>query len=167
MANFTFHLLFAMTVLEIADANGLEFDNLLTDNEVLQTFMDVGYTKPLILRCKQQMLSALAVHFCLLGVKAELDQFRKELETPHVLSAMIKQSHAFQCLFVSERNPLTAGTVLHCICTRFSFQFPKQIIYYKYYSTMDTPPTLFIQLYILHINLHLFQLLLQIPSVHL
>ena len=72
--------------------------------------MDAGYTKLLLHIYKQDMLSALAVHFCLLGVKAELDQLRELLETLHVRSAMTKHPHVFQCLFGAERNPLTAGT---------------------------------------------------------
>ena len=99
-----------MTVLQMADANGPEFDNLLTDNEMLQRLLDTGYTKPLLHIYKQDMLSALAVHVCLLSVKAELDQLREILETLHVRSAMMKHPHVFQCLFVAERNPLTAGT---------------------------------------------------------
>ena len=119
-----------MTVLHIANANGLEFDNLLTDNEVLQKLMDAGYTKPLLHIYKQDMLSALAVHFCLLSVKAELDQLREGLETLHVLSAMMKHPHVFQCLFVAEHNPLTAGTCSTALIyvTIFLSSFFKQII---------------------------------------
>ena len=72
--------------------------------------MDAGYTKPLLHIYKQDILSALAVRFCLLSVKAELDQLREVLETLHVRSAMMKHPHVFQCLFGAERNPLTAGT---------------------------------------------------------
>ena len=90
--------------------------------------MDAGYTKPLHIY-KQDMLSALAVHFCLLSVKAELDQLREGLETLHVLSAMMKHPHVFQCLSVAERSPLTAGTCSTALlCVRFSFQFFKQFI---------------------------------------
>ena len=94
----------------MADANGLEFDNLLTDNEEMQKLMDTGYTKPLLHIYKQDMLSALAVHVCLLSVKAELDQLREILETLHVRSAVMKHPHVFQCLFGAERNRPTAIT---------------------------------------------------------
>lgn len=100
----------------------------MADNEVLQKVMDAGYTKPLLHMHKQDMLSTLAVHYCLLNVKAELDQLCEGLETLGLLSAIREYPQLFQCLFVSEGNCLTAGTVHMLYYLFLSLQFLSNII---------------------------------------
>ena len=100
--------------LQIASAEGPEFDDarVVTDSWVIQKLMDAGYTKALLYTHKQDMLSTLASHYCLLNVKAELDQFCEGLETLGLLAEIKNHPQVFRCLFVSGENALTAGTVI-------------------------------------------------------
>ena len=66
--------------------------------------MDVGCTKALLYLHKQDILSTLAYHYCLLNVKAELDQFCKGLQILVLLGETKDHSQVFQCLFVSGEN---------------------------------------------------------------
>jgi hypothetical protein len=93
---------------KIANAEGPGFDDVVTDNRVLYILSDAGCTKALLYRRKQDMLSSLAFLYCLLNVKAELDQFCEGLKTFGVLSKMKDHPQMFRCLFVSKEEPLTA-----------------------------------------------------------
>ena len=78
-----------------------------------EVLTQAGYTKPLNLvtmEMKGQLIRALLIHFGLLCVKAELDQFKEGL-LKGILLIEIQHNHSlFLPVFTSDgEEPLTAG----------------------------------------------------------
>ena len=81
--------------------------------DAAEVLAQAGYTKPLnlvTLETRGHVARALMIHFGLLSVKAELDQFKEGLLKGMLLIEIQQNSNLFLPVFTSEgEKPLTAG----------------------------------------------------------
>ena len=63
----------------------------ISNNYIISRFVDAGFTSGLTVNSMNEALSTLAVHHCVLSIKAEIDQFCSGLEPLGVLDAVRKK----------------------------------------------------------------------------
>ena len=81
--------------------------------------MKVGYTKPVSHSHQEEILHSIAVHHCLLTIKAELDQLRDGLRTLGLLQSLERYPSLFETLFIAKNtSSMTAGNDILFSSTR-------------------------------------------------
>ena len=88
--------------------------------EETECLLDAGCLHPIhkaTLDDKSAIVGAVALHHCVLSIKAELDQLKEGLEYTGLLQYIHKFPKAFESVFTSkDACKLTAGKCIRCIC---------------------------------------------------
>jgi hypothetical protein len=102
-----------LTARRIASCDKSSLKTLLQEESVSTILLEAGYTSPITSvddHRKGQILSVLALHHCVVAVKAALDQMISGMRCLGILSAIRKNPQLFKpCFLPGERESLTAG----------------------------------------------------------
>lgn len=115
----TLHYYENVTLLYYLQINAVEDEEQLRDilAEGCDILQEAGYTRPIHaakLEKKDAVIGAVALHHCILSMKAELDELVDGIKSTGFLDYIRKFPLVFEGLFTSkETHSLTAGTSIH------------------------------------------------------
>jgi hypothetical protein len=102
--------------------NDEEFRMLVRSSDY-EFFMECGITKPVTsmrLGDKSMIISAVCLHYAILGSLAELEQLKRGLQTAKLATLMDKHAHLFKELFLHSHKPITADFIQDMFVTEYS-----------------------------------------------
>ena len=76
--------------------------------------MECGITKPMMLMNlddRRMTISAVCLHYAVLGSLAELEQLKRGLQTAQLATLMDNHAHLFKELFLHSHKPITADFI--------------------------------------------------------
>ena len=92
--------------------NNEQFQRLVRSSDY-EFFMECGITKPVMSMKldKSTIISAVCLHYAVLGSLAELEQLKRGLQTAKLATLMDKHAHLFKELFLHSHKPITADFI--------------------------------------------------------
>lgn len=103
--------------------NDEEFQRLVRSSDY-EFFMECGITKPvrsMKLGDKTTIISAVCLHYTVLGSLAELEQLKRGLQTAKLLATLLeKHPHLFKELFLHSHKPVTADFIQDLFVAEYS-----------------------------------------------
>lgn len=99
-----------------------EFQRLVRSSDY-EFFVECGITKPVTsmrLGDKSTIISAVCLHYAVLGSLAELEQLKRGLQTAKLATLMDKHPHLFKELFLHSHKPVTADFIQDLFVAEYS-----------------------------------------------